>query len=125
MQTQRIFSGTYREPIAWYARAVKKWNTIYISGTTADEENKIIGINDPAAQMRYIMQKIEKTLQKLDASMSDIIKTTIYIKNQEDCEQIVRIHWELFNWIEPANTTIQANLIGEKYLVEVEAVAIV
>lgn len=125
MDTQRTFSNTYREPIAGYCRAIKRWPFICISGTTANDQEKIIGLGDPEMQMRFIMQKIENTLQEFWATLDDIVKTTIYIKNQVDCESIVRIHGEIFKDREPANTTIQANSIGDEYLVEVEAIAII
>lgn len=124
MKIQRAFSHTYREPIAGYCRAIKKWPFIFISGTTANDQEKIIGLGNPEEQMRFIMQKIEKTLQEFWSSFDDVLKTTIYIKNQEDCETIVRVHGEIFKNREPANTCIQANLIGDEFLVEVEAVAI-
>jgi enamine deaminase RidA (YjgF/YER057c/UK114 family) len=122
--TKKIFSWTYREPIAGYCRAIKKWPFIFVSGTTANDQEKIIGLNNPEVQMRFVMEKIQNTLKELWTSFDDIIKTTIYIKNQEDCEKIVRIHGEIFKNREPANTTIQANLIGDEYLVEVEAIAV-
>lgn len=125
MDIQRIFSNTYREPIAGYCRSIKRWPFIFISGTTANDQQKIIGLGDPEMQMRFIMQKIENTLQEFWATLDDIVKTTIYIKNQADCEKIVRIHGEIFKDREPANTTIQANSIGNEYLVEVEAIAII
>lgn len=124
-QTERIFSWTQWEPIAGYCRAIKKWPFIFISGTTADDKDVIIGEWNPKMQMHFIMGKIEKTLQQFWATYNDVIKTTIYLKNIDDCEDIVRIHGEIFKGREPANTTIQANLIGEKYLVEVEAIAVI
>jgi len=42
--TQRIFSGTYREPIAGYCRAIRKGNHIFVSGTTASDGDVIIGL---------------------------------------------------------------------------------
>ena len=122
---QRVFTGTPREPIAGYCRAIKKWNYIVISWTTASDWSDIIGRWDPELQMIYIMQKIEQAIQLLWWSLDDIIKTRIYIRNQEDCEKIVRVHGKLFRWREPANTTIQADLIGDEFLVEVEAEALI
>jgi enamine deaminase RidA (YjgF/YER057c/UK114 family) len=42
-----------------------------------------------------------------------------------DWEAVARAHGERFGEILPANTLVQASLVGEEYLVEIEAEAIV
>lgn len=123
--TQKIFSWTYREPIAGYCRAIRKGNHIFVSGTTASDGDRIIGVWDPEKQMRFIMQKIEQSIVSLGWNLDDVIKTIIFLKNTADCDAVVRVHGEIFKGREPSNTTVQANLIGEDYLVEVEAEAII
>ena len=43
----------------------------------------------------------------------------------EDWEAVARVHGERFAGIQPANTLVRADLVGEGYLVEIEAEAIV
>ncbi|MCB0655529.1 MAG: aldo/keto reductase, partial [Saprospiraceae bacterium] len=52
------------------------------------------------------------------------VRTRIYIKQMDDWEAIARAHGERFRSIQPANTMIKAELIGEEYLVEMEAEAV-
>lgn len=75
--------------------------------------------------MRFVMQKIEKSIKSLGGALDDVIKTTIFLKNTSDCDAVVHVHGEFFKGREPANTTVQANLIGDDYLVEVEVEAII
>ena len=119
-------SGTTWEKLAGYSRAVRYGNQIHVSGTTAtDEAGQIVGKGDPAVQMRYIVDKIERAIKELGGQLDDVIRTRIYIQQLADWEPVARIHGERFATIRPANTLVQAQLVGDGYLVEMEAEAIV
>jgi len=120
----QVLSGTIWEDLAGYSRAIKKGNRIVVSGTTATHGEKVIGGADPAAQMHFIIDKIEGALQSLGSRLEDVIRTRIFIRHVSDWEPIARAHGERFKHIQPPNTLVQANLIGEEYLVEMEAEAI-
>ena len=121
----QVLSGTIWEDLAGFSRAVKKGNRILVSGTTATHGDRAIGGNDPASQMAFIIDKIEGALQSLGSSLEDVVRTRIFIRNIDDWEPISRVHGERFKHIQPANTLVQANLIGDEYLVEMEAEAVV
>jgi enamine deaminase RidA (YjgF/YER057c/UK114 family) len=99
-------------------------NRIMISGTTATHGNRAIGGQDPAAQAHFVIDKIEGALQSLGGKLEHVVRTRVYIKNMADWETIARVHGERFREIQPANTMIRADLIGDEYLVEMEAEAI-
>ena len=71
------------------------------------------------------LDKIEGALQSLGSRMEDVIRTRIYIQNMADWEPVSRAHGARFKNIQPANTMVQANIIGDEYLVEMEAEAMV
>lgn len=119
----KALSGTIWEDIAGFSRAVRKGNRISISGTTATHGSLPMGGNDPAAQTHFVIDKIEGALQSLGATIHDVVRTRIFIKNIADWEAIARAHGERFGAIQPANTMVRADLIGDEYLVEIEAEA--
>ena len=121
----QIFSGTVWEQFAGYCRAVKEGNRIHISGTTATHGNDMIGGNDPTSQTHFVIDKIEAVLESFGSSLKDVVRTRIFVNNLDDWEPVARAHGERFNGINPANTLVQANLVGEGYLVEIEAEAVV
>jgi aryl-alcohol dehydrogenase-like predicted oxidoreductase/enamine deaminase RidA (YjgF/YER057c/UK114 family) len=120
----KALSGTIWEDVAGFSRAVKKGNRILVSGTTATHGKRLIGGDDPAGQMHFVIDKIEGALQSLGGTLQEVVRTRIYIKNISDWEVIARVHGERFKYIQPANTMIKAELIGEEYLVEMEVEAI-
>ncbi|NRB63122.1 MAG: aldo/keto reductase [Saprospiraceae bacterium] len=122
---QKAMSGTIWEELAGFSRAVRKGNHIYVSGTTATHGRRCIGGNDPAAQAHFVIDKIEGAIQSLGGSLEDIVRTRVYVQNMDQWEAISRVHGERFKHIQPANTLIRADLIGDEYLVEMEAEAVI
>ena len=126
-QRQNIASGTTWEAIAGYSRAVKLGNSVHVSGTTATDENgNVVGLDDPYAQTVYIIQKIERALKQAGATLEDVVRTRIYVTDASRWEPVARAHGEFFKDIRPANTLVEVSaLIGEGYLVEIEADAVI
>ena len=110
--------------MAGYCRAVRTGNNIQVSGTTATHGSKLVGGNDPAAQTHFIIDKIEGALQSAGAGLEHVVRTRIFINNTSIWEAVARAHGERFGHIMPANTMVEAKMIGEEYLVEIEADAV-
>lgn len=123
---QLISSNTPWEKLAGYSRAVQVGNVICVSGTTASNElGQIVSADDPAAQARYILQKIERALYAAGASLHDVIRTRIYITHYEHWELVARAHGEVFSQIRPANSLVVVqSLVPREALVEIEVDAL-
>lgn len=124
-QREQIFSGTEWEEYAGYCRAVKDGNRVFISGTTSTHGPDQIGGLDPAAQTHFVIDKIEGVITSFGGSLEDVVRTRIFVNEIKDWEPVARAHGERFKGINPANTLVEAKLVGEGYLVEIEAEAII
>ena len=122
---EHVSSNTKWEELASYSRAVKYKDRIVVSGTTATYGDLTIGGDDASAQTYFIIDKIEAAINSLGGSLKDVIRTRIFIKNLSDWELVAKAHGERFKDIMPANTLVQARLIGDDYLVEIEAEAVI
>jgi enamine deaminase RidA (YjgF/YER057c/UK114 family) len=96
-----------------------------VSGTTATHGSKSIGIGDPAAQAHFIIDKIQGAIESLGGRLEDVVRTRVFVANVDQWEAIARAHGARFETIKPANTMVEARLIGDEYLVEIEAEAII
>jgi enamine deaminase RidA (YjgF/YER057c/UK114 family) len=116
-----VDTGTQWERLAGYARAVRCGPLICVSGTTATaDDGSVVGV-DAAEQARFVLAKIERALVQLGAALEDVVRTRIYVRDIADWEPVARVHGEVFGAIRPANTLVAAELVGDAYLVEIEA----
>jgi enamine deaminase RidA (YjgF/YER057c/UK114 family) len=124
---QNISSGTKWEDIAGYSRAVRFGNIVHVSGTTATDQNSaLVGGDDPYEQTKFIIQKIERALIEAGATLADVVRTRLYLVDRDQWQAVSQAHAEFFGDIRPANTLIEVSaLIGDGYLVEMEAEAII
>ena len=122
----RVLSGSRWEDIAGYARAQKVGDRILVSGTTATAgPDRLVAKEDAGAQATFAIDKILAALTALGASAKDIVRTRIYITDENDTEAVSKAHGRVFGDIKPANTlVVVAGLIGG-YRVEIEAEAII
>jgi enamine deaminase RidA (YjgF/YER057c/UK114 family) len=116
-------SGTTWEGLAGFSRAVRQGRRVLVSGTTATMGERVMGGSDAAAQAHFVIDKIEGALQSLGATLADVIRTRVYVRNIADWEAVARAHGARFSTIQPANTLVAAALVGDEYLVEIEAEA--
>ncbi len=125
MKRQHVSTGTAYEALAGYSRAVRIGDRILVSGTTAGGPDGIVGIGDPALQARFILDRIERALGELGATLRDVVRTRIFVRRIEDWEAVARVHGERFGEVRPANTLVQATLVHPDLLVEIEAEAVI
>jgi enamine deaminase RidA (YjgF/YER057c/UK114 family) len=112
---------------AGYSRAVRRGNVIMVSGTTAHgPDGGALHRGDTGAQARLCLRRIEAALAALGGSLQDVVRTGIYLAPGASWDQAALAHRDAFADIRPACTMLYvAELIGDGFLVEIEAQAVV
>ncbi|HUJ56174.1 MAG TPA: Rid family hydrolase [Gaiellaceae bacterium] len=124
METRRISSGASLEERFGYSRAVRVGRTIWVSGTAPILPGDADPPADPYQQAVICLGIIERALAEAGASLEDVVRTRIYVTRVDDIEAVGRAHAEAFAAARPATTGIVTQLLDPRWLVELEAEAV-
>jgi enamine deaminase RidA (YjgF/YER057c/UK114 family) len=113
-------------PTVGYSRAVRVGDQIHVSGTAAVMPDGAPPPTGAYAQARRCLEIILDALAQLGAGPQHVVRTRVYVTSADDWEEIGRAHGEVFGEIRPASAMLViTGLLDPRFLVEIEAVAIV
>jgi aminoacrylate peracid reductase len=124
---ERIDPGWTRFARYTFPPAIRRGNLLFISGMTAvDDDGKLVGEGNIAAQARFIYEQMGQVLAAAGASYADVVKTTDYITTTDGYRETADVRREIFGADFPAATgVIVAGLLRPGALIEIEAIAVV
>lgn len=116
---RHISSGSPWEAPYGYARAMVVDDDCWVAGTT-DPSGEHPG--DPAGQARAVLGIIERALVEAGFSLTDVVRTRMYVTDVAHADAVALVHGEVFGSVRPASSLIVvAALIRPDLLVEIEA----
>lgn len=126
MERRLISSGSPYEPVVGYSRAVRAGDHISVAGCAPIMPDDREPPPDAYGQAKRCIEIVERALLEAGSSLADVVRTRVYLVRLEDFEAVGRAHGEAFSVIRPANTTVVvAALVDARWLVEIEADAVV
>ncbi|MGZ8694709.1 MAG: RidA family protein [Gaiellaceae bacterium] len=125
MERRLISSAMPWERTIGYSRAVRVGDHVHVSGTAPVMADGSDPPADPYGQARRCLEIIVAALAEAGASAADVVRTRIYVTDAAFIEPVGRAHGEVFDEIRPATTGVVVELLDPRWLVEIEAEAIV
>jgi enamine deaminase RidA (YjgF/YER057c/UK114 family) len=125
VERSRISSGARLEERVGYSRAIRVGPHVWVSGTAPILPEDADPPDDPYQQAVICLEIIERALAESGASLHDVVRTRIYVTRAENIEPVGRAHAEAFASARPATTGIVTELLDPRWLVEIEAEAVV
>lgn len=123
-RVRRVSSGAIWEPIVGYSRAVAAGDFVFVTGCTSIDGAEFVHPGDAFAQTTQAIANVRSALEKLGASLADVVRTRIFVTDMNRWQEYGRAHGEAFGGTMPATSMIGVSaLIDPRMLVEVEAVA--
>ncbi len=125
MERQLISSGAAFEARVGYSRAVKVGDRVWVSGTAPIMPGDEDPPSTPYEQARICLAIIQRALAEAGASLDDVVRTRIYVTDAAFIDEVGRAHGEAFARARPATTGIVTALLDPRWLVEIEAEAVI
>jgi 2-iminobutanoate/2-iminopropanoate deaminase len=112
-------------PGGHYSQAISVGGHIYVSGSGPfdPKTHKAVGRNIET-QTKQTLNNIRAILNAAGASISEVVKITVYLRNMKDFEGMDKVYSRFFPTKPPARTTVQVGLYGKERLLAVDAIAI-
>lgn len=124
MERQLISSGAAFEARVGYSRAVRVADRVWVSGTAPIMPGDADPPVTPYEQAQVCLAIIERALSEAGASLDDVVRTRIYVTDAAYIDEVGRAHGEAFARARPATTGIVTALLDPRWLVEIEAEAV-
>jgi enamine deaminase RidA (YjgF/YER057c/UK114 family) len=125
--TRRYTDSSGWQEQAGYSRAVRRGQVVAVSGTTATgPDGAALCPGDTLGQTRICLQRVLAAVTALGGQPADVVRTVVYLAPDANWEQAAQAHREALGPVAPASTMVHvAELIGDGFCVEVEAMAVV
>jgi 2-iminobutanoate/2-iminopropanoate deaminase len=108
-----------------YSQGVKAGGFLFLSGQIAlDPKTMTVVPGDVVAQTEQVMKNMKGALESQGLSLSDVVKTTVFIKNMNDFGTINEVYGRYFFSEAPARSCVEVARLPKDVLVEIEAIAL-
>ena len=121
-----IHSPLAPPPAGPYSQAIRVGNLIFTAGQIPlDPTTKsLIPETDIRSQTRRVMLNIQEVLSAAGASMANVVRTTVFLKNMNDFVEMNNVYAEFFTSSPPARSTVEVARLPKDVLIEVDCIAV-
>ena len=108
-----------------YSQGVKAGGFLFLSGQIAlDPQTMAVVPGDAVAQTEQVMKNMKAALASQGLDFSDVVKTTVFIKDMNEFKRINEVYGRFFEKDAPARSCVEVARLPKDVLVEIEAIAL-
>ena len=109
-----------------YSQAVKAGDLVFLSGQVAIEpvSGQILA-EDVVSQAKQVMENLSAVLEESGGSLSDLVKTTVYLTDLNDFAAVNEVYGDYFNADPPARATVEVSRLPRDVMVEIDGIAVI
>mgnify|MGYP006364400275 FL=1 len=125
MSKSVVYPENAPEPIGPYSQAIQAGNILFVSGQIAIQRTtgKII-TTTIEEETNQVMENLGAVLQAAGMNFSNIVKTSIFLKNMDNFPQVNGIYGRFFTQDPPARETVEVARLPKDVNVEISCVAV-
>ncbi|GAI16403.1 unnamed protein product [marine sediment metagenome] len=106
-----------------FSPAIRAGDYIFVSGQVGFVDAKGNEVKGIEAQVRLCLENMKRVLVAAGASLDDVVKVTVFLRNEEDFAKMNEVYQGYFPEDKPARSTVIAGLALPTMLVEMECIA--
>ncbi len=125
MNNDRIVANEAPKPVGPYSLGIQAGKLIFCSGEIGTDPKTGKLVHSVAEQTERALQNVEITLKSIGLSLNSIVKTTIYLIDVKDFEQVNEVYAKHFSPPYPARSTVVVAAIPKGARVEIDAIALI
>jgi 2-iminobutanoate/2-iminopropanoate deaminase len=125
MRKEVIAVDKFPKPSMPYSHCVKAGNFLFIAGQVGvDMANGKLKGSSIREQTEQALMNMANVLKAAGSSMEHVVKTTVFISDFKDFEEMNKVYAKSFPTNQPARSTVQV-VLYDGFKVEIEAIAII
>jgi 2-iminobutanoate/2-iminopropanoate deaminase len=107
-----------------YSLAVRAGDFLFVSGQgPIDQSTNQYSFGDIQHETRIVLGNIRRILEGCGASVSDVVKCSVFLKDGGDFQAMNAVYAEFFGDQKPARTTVEAKFAEPRMKVEIDCIA--
>lgn len=112
------------QAIGPYSQAIRVDGFLFLSGQIPlDPDTGGVVEKDIRLQTQQVLKNIQGILEEEDYSLTNIVKTTIFIKDMNDFPVINEEYSQFMQGHKPARSTVEVSRLPKDVMIEIEAIA--
>jgi len=112
------------QAIGPYSQAIVANGMIYTSGQIGMDETGVIVADDVVNQAHQVMKNLFYVLEAANAHFNDVVKTTIFLADMDDFNQVNEVYAHYFGHHKPARSTVAVKTLPKNVRIEIECIAL-
>jgi 2-iminobutanoate/2-iminopropanoate deaminase len=125
MSKSVVYSENAPEPIGPYSQAILAGNILFVSGQIAIQKSTGIIIKGSIEEeTNQVMTNLGEVLKAAGMNFSNIVKTSIFLKEMDNFPQVNSVYGRYFTQDPPARETVEVSRLPKDVNVEISCIAV-
>lgn len=125
MTTKIVSTKKAPQAIGPYSQGMIAGNMVYTSGQLGiDPTNGEIVSSSIQDEARQSLKNVEAVLKEAGTELTDVIKTTVFVKDLNQFADINEVYSEFFSEHKPARSCVEVARLPKDGNIEIEAIAL-
>jgi len=107
-----------------YVPVVASGDLVFVSGQVAVDADGQLVDSDLDGQVRTVLRNLEACLTAASGTFADVVRVAVYLARRDSFTRMNELYAEAFGAVKPARTTVVCGLMDERYLVEMDLIAV-